>query len=75
MLLHRNKKDFEKNQERDRGVFIYPVDADDLISDKVVGYENNHNKAYGFKSIKGYVWKKGNNIYNSQNIMVEVVIL
>lgn len=53
------RSEFNKYCEPDGGVFIFPVDADDLISNRVVAYINKYSQSNGFKSYKGYVWKKG----------------
>lgn len=50
---------YSKYCEKDGGVFIFPIDADDLISNRVVSYINKYPEAYGFKSRMGYVWKQG----------------
>lgn len=43
----------------DGGVFVFPVDADDLVNRKIVEYANTHSKANGFKSKKSYRHIKG----------------
>ncbi len=56
------RKNFDIYAEEDGGVFIFPVDADDLISKNVVKFVNDHPSANGFKSAKGFVWKRGERI-------------
>ena len=40
-------------------VFVFPVDADDYVSNRIATYVNQHPEAYGFKSPKSYRWHKG----------------
>ena len=43
----------------DGGVFVFPVDADDLVNRNIAKYVNTHSTANGFKSKKSYMHKKG----------------
>ena len=43
----------------DGGVFVLPVDADDLVSNKIAEYANSHSYAHGFKSRVAYRHHKG----------------
>lgn len=45
---------------KDGGVFVFPVDADDLVNKKIAQYANAHPNANGFKSRKAYRHVKGN---------------
>ncbi len=42
------------------GVFVFPVDADDLVNNRIVEYANSHYEANGFKSKKAYRHVRGN---------------
>ena len=43
----------------DGGVFVFPVDADDLVNRNIAKYVNSHPTAYGFKSKKSFLHRKG----------------
>jgi hypothetical protein len=43
----------------DGGVFVFPVDADDLVNKHIAEYANSHSDANGFKSHKAYMHRKG----------------
>ncbi len=45
----------------DKGVFVFPVDADDFVSNRLAEYVAQHPDANGFKSAKSYKWYKGSN--------------
>ena len=45
----------------DGGVYVFPVDADDLVNRRIAEYANNHPSANGFKSKKSYRHQKGKN--------------
>ena len=40
-------------------VFVFPVDADDYISNRIADYVKRHPDANGFKSSRSYRWNKG----------------
>lgn len=52
--------DIEQISFDDGGVFVFPVDADDLVNRKVAEYANTHPMSNGFKSRKSYRHVKGN---------------
>lgn len=41
------------------GTFVFPVDADDFVSNRIAEYVNRHPDENGFKSKNGYRWNKG----------------
>lgn len=43
---------------RGNGIFVFPIDADDLVSNKIVAYVKDHPNSNGFKSKLGYRWDK-----------------
>ncbi len=43
----------------DGGVFVFPVDADDLVNRNIAKYVNSHPRANGFKSKRSFLHKKG----------------
>lgn len=43
----------------DGGVFVFPVDADDLVNKHIVEYANSHSEANGFKSRTAYRYQEG----------------
>ena len=52
-------KEYDELAFEDDGVFVFPVDADDLVNRKIVEYANSHHLENGFKSKKAYLHKKG----------------
>lgn len=48
------------------GVFVMPLDADDIINKNIVEYVNTHD-GNGFVSEYGYVWHKGNKFVEKYN--------
>lgn len=40
-------------------VFVFPVDADDFVSNKIAAWVHDHPEANGFKSPKSYRWTVG----------------
>ncbi|WP_435645150.1 hypothetical protein [Butyricicoccus porcorum] len=55
------KKHYSDYSEEDGGAFVFPVDADDLISNRVSEFVNTHLNANGFRSKKGLVWNRSKN--------------
>ena len=51
--------DYEELSSGDKGIFVFTVDADDLVNRRIVEYANNHSRANGFKSHKAYMHVKG----------------
>lgn len=43
----------------EKGIYVFPVDADDHVNCKIAEYALAHPNEHGFKSKTGYVWKKG----------------
>lgn len=52
------KKDLGELMPAD-GIYIFPVDADDLISNRIAAFAMEHPHENGFKSPDGYRWNKG----------------
>lgn len=51
---------FDELATTDGGVFVFPVDADDLVNNKIAKHVKNYPEANGFKSPKSYIHKSGN---------------
>lgn len=52
----------KKEHTRDvlaEGAFVFPVDADDYVSNRIAQYVSQHPTENGFKSKNGYRWHKG----------------
>lgn len=45
-----------------QGIFVFPVDADDFVSNRLAEYVAQHPDANGFKSAKSYKWYKGSKV-------------
>ncbi len=52
------RSDYQELLDTGKGIFIFPVDADDFVSCHLAGYVVNHPDANGFKSVKSYRWVK-----------------
>ena len=53
------RKDLPELAVRGGGTFVFPVDADDLVSCRLAEYAAAHPEANGFKSPTGYRWIRG----------------
>ena len=53
-IYKRNSAEIESG-----GIFVFPVDADDYISNRVAAYVAQNSNSYGFKSKTGYKYFKG----------------
>lgn len=51
--------DLDQLSFEDGGVFVFPVDADDLVNRRIAEYANSHSEANGFKSRKSYLHQIG----------------
>ena len=58
---HEIYKRYEDISFSEGGVFVFPVDADDLVNRNIVEYVCSHSYANGFKSTKGYRHVQGRN--------------
>lgn len=52
-------KDLDSIAFPDGGIFVFPVDADDLVNKNIAEYANKHSDANGFKSRIAYRHRKG----------------
>lgn len=60
MCAQQIKKDFFlQSPQEQNGVYVFPVDADDLVSRRLAAWCHDHPDANGFKSPTGYRWVKG----------------
>lgn len=62
MCANEIKKDFfshPSSVHRQDGIYVFPVDADDLVSNRIAQWCKEHPGANGFKSPTGYRWIKG----------------
>lgn len=53
------KKDFLNTLTSGQGLFVFPVDADDFVNQKIAQWCYDHPNENGFKSKNGYRWIKG----------------
>ena len=53
------RNDYKELLDSGKGIFIFPVDADDFVSCYLAEYAVNHPDANGFKSANSYRWVKG----------------
>lgn len=49
--------DYDELAFKEGGVFVFPVDADDLVNRNIAAFANSHPTANGFKSRKSYVYQ------------------
>lgn len=55
----------EEQKEPEKGIYVMPVDADDLLNCKIAEYCELHPNENGLVSKRGFVWHSGENyIYN-----------
>lgn len=47
----------------EKGIYVMPVDADDLLNCRIAEYCKQYPDAHGFVSKDGYVWKEGQKIF------------
>ncbi len=50
-----------QTEDPENGIYVMPIDADDLFSCRISEYVNKHKGAHGFVSDYGYVYHKGKN--------------
>lgn len=53
----------EQQENPECGIYVMPVDADDLLNYQIAGYCEAHPDANGFVSKDGYVWQEGSSIF------------
>lgn len=51
-----SRKILEKQKNPEDGIYVMPIDADDLLNNKIVGYCEEHPNENCFVSKDGYVW-------------------
>lgn len=54
------KKYLLGTEKPEKGIFVMPIDADDLLNSHIAEYVNSHLDSNGFVSDFGYVYYKGN---------------
>ena len=57
------RKVLEQQENPECGIYVMPVDADDLLNYQIAGYCEAHPDANGFVSKDGYVWQEGSSIF------------
>lgn len=62
MIVVRIREILENMPEPERGVYVMPVDADDLLNCRIAEYCEKHPSENGFVSKDGYVWENGETI-------------
>ena len=55
----RIKEILRKQKDPKHGIYVMPVDADDLVSSRLAQYAEDHPNENGFVSKYGYVWHEG----------------
>lgn len=53
----------EQQENPEDGIYVMPVDADDLLNYRIAEYCALHPDANGFVSKDGYVWQEGNSFF------------
>ena len=59
MIAVRIREILEQQQNPERGIYVMPVDGDDLLHCKIAEYCVKHPDENGFVSKAGYVWQSG----------------
>ena len=59
MITVRVREILEQQENPDNGIYVMPVDADDLFSRRIAEYCHRHPNEHGFVSGYGYVWNAG----------------
>lgn len=60
MVAVRIREILEEQPEPEKGIYVMPIDADDLIHQGIAEYCEKHPDENGFVSKDGYVWQSGN---------------
>lgn len=55
----RIKEILQEQKHPEKGIYVMPVDADDLVSFRLVQFAEDHPNENGFVSKYGYVWHQG----------------
>lgn len=63
MIAVRIREVLEKMQNPEKGIYVMPVDADDLINCRIAEYCKLHPNENGLVSNDGYVWKSGDKFF------------
>lgn len=59
VIAVRIRQMLEQQAEPEKGIYVMPVDADDLLNCKIAEYCKAHPDENGLVSDSGYVWKRG----------------
>lgn len=63
MIAVRIREILEEQPHPEKGIYVMPVDADDLLSCKIAEYCEQHPDENGLVSNSGYVWQTGDNFF------------
>lgn len=59
MIAVRAREILEQQEHPENGIYVMPVDADDLFNRRISQYCHTHPDEHGFVSNDGYVWSAG----------------
>lgn len=63
MITIRVREILEQQEKPENGIYVMPVDADDLFSRRIAEYCCAHPNEHGFVSRYGYVWNAGHRYF------------
>lgn len=63
MIAVRIREILEELPNPEKGIYVMPVDADDLLNCQIAEWCVKHPDENGFVSCEGYVWQKGDNFF------------
>lgn len=67
VIAVRIRQILEQQAEPEKGIYVMPVDADDLLNCKIAEYCKAHPDENGLVSDSGYVWKRGGGVENTSS--------
>ena len=59
----------EQQENPEGGIYVMPVDADDLLNYQIASYCAAHPDGHGFASKDGYIWKEGSPVLRTYSQM------
>lgn len=69
MIAIRIREILEQQRRPENGIYVMPVDGDDLLNRKIAEYCANHPAENGLVSRDGYVWQSGKRFFRIYNEM------
>lgn len=63
MIAVRVREILEQQENPENGIYVMPVDADDLLNRRISEYCYTHPNEHGFVSRDGYVWNAGKTFF------------